>query len=47
MHGNNDKHFKVSILPVQNQFGGHIWDALLYIWTRNHFYLIKSWKRAK
>ena len=31
MHGNNDKHFKVSILAVQNQFGGHICDALLYI----------------
>ena len=41
------QHFKLNILPIQNESGGHIWDRLLYIWTRNYFYLVKSWKRAK
>ena len=24
-------HFKVNILPAQNESGGYIWDGLLYI----------------
>ena len=37
----------MDILPVQNESGGHIWDGLLYIWTRNCFHLIKSWEHGK
>ena len=34
-------HFKVNvnILPIQNKFSGHIWDRLLYVWTRIFFVL--------
>ena len=39
--------FKVNWLPVQNESDGHIWDGLLYVWTKSCFYLIKNWKRAK
>ena len=40
-------HIKLNILTAQNESGSHIWDGLLYISTRNYFYLIKSWKQAK
>ena len=39
-------HLKLNILPIKNESSGRIWDGLLYIWTRNYFYLIKSWKCA-
>ena len=31
--------FKVNILPAQNESGGHVWDGLFYIWSRNFFIL--------
>ena len=39
-------HLKLNILPIQNESSGRIWDGLLYIWTRNYLYPIKSWKCA-
>ena len=36
------RHFKVNILPVQNESGGCIWVGLLYIWARNDFILSRA-----